>query len=267
MNAGTALDLMVAFNLGLASQVHCVGMCGGIVAALNIASAPRAGVTPLHFALAYNAGRILSYALAGALLGALGSSALGLFDRDIAYHVLRYVAGAVLVANGLALAGWLPRGTLFESLGLRVWRHLHKLGRGLVPINTTPRAIAFGMIWGWLPCALVYSTLMLALSSASPLRAAAIMAAFGAGTLPALLASFWLGNRAAALFRGRVLRVLAAVLLIAAGLVTPFIDSLLPGLHAEHAAHHHHASPAATMDHDAAMPTMAPMSHTLPASP
>ena len=237
MNSSTALDLMVAFNLGLASQVHCVGMCGGIVAALNVAIAPRGGVTPLRFALAYNGGRIASYALAGALLGALGGSALGLFDREVGYRALRYAAGAVLVLNGLALAGWLPRGALFESLGLHAWRHLHKLGRGLMPVTTTPRAFLFGMVWGWMPCALVYSTLMLALSSASPLRAAAIMAAFGLGTLPALLASFWLGNRAANLFRGRALRLLAAVLLIAAGVITPFIDTLLPGLHAGHGAY------------------------------
>jgi hypothetical protein len=271
MNSGTALDLMVAFNLGLASQVHCVGMCGGIVAALNIASAPRAGVTPLRYALAYNGGRILSYALAGALLGALGGGALAAFDREVGYRVLRYAAGAILILNGLALAGWLPRGALFESLGLRAWRHLQKLGRGLLPINSTPRALAFGMVWGWMPCALVYSTLMLALASASPLRAAAIMVAFGAGTLPALLASFWLGNRAAALFRGRALRVLAAVLLIAAGLVTPFIDTLLPGLHA---GHHHAGMPG--MDHDAPAHDMQPMErmegmehmhHTLPTSP
>ena len=96
MNSGTALDLVVAFNLGLAGQVHCVDMCDGIIAALNIASAPRAGVTPPRFALAYNAGRILSYAFAGAL---------GLFDRDTGYHVLRYVAGATLVINFPA-----PRG-------------------------------------------------------------------------------------------------------------------------------------------------------------
>ncbi len=240
MNAGTALDLMVAFNLGLASQVHCVGMCGGIVAALNIATAPRGGVAPLRYALAYNGGRILSYALAGALLGALGGSALALFNRESGYQGLRYAAGAILILNGLALAGWLPRGALFESLGLHAWRHVQKLGRQLMPISTTPRALLFGMVWGWMPCALVYSTLMLALASASPWRAAALMLAFGAGTLPALLASFLLGNRAAALFRGRGLRLLAAILLIAAGLLTPFIDKLLPGLHASHEHHDHH---------------------------
>ncbi len=268
MNSGTALDLMVAFNLGLASQVHCVGMCGGIVAALNIATAPRGAVTPLRYALAYNGGRILSYALAGALLGAVGGGALTLFDREIGYRVMRYAAGAILVLNGLALAGWLPRGALFEGLGLRMWRHLQNLGRGLMPINTTPRALAFGMVWGWLPCALVYSTLMLALASASPWRAAAIMAAFGAGTLPALLASFWLGNRAAALFRGRALRLCAALLLIAAGLVTPFIDRLLPGMHAGHAGHGAHSAPMQHsndmpgMDHGQTMDHAQPMDHS-----
>jgi sulfite exporter TauE/SafE len=248
MNAATALDLMVAFNLGLASQVHCVGMCGGIVAALNVATAPRALLTPLRYALAYNGGRVLSYALAGALLGALGGGALGLFDREGAYRVLRYAAGAILILNGMAMAGWLPRGALFEALGLRMWRHLQKLGRGLMPINTMPRALAFGMVWGWMPCALVYSTLMLALASASPLRAAAIMAAFGVGTLPALLATFWLGNRAAALFRGRMLRLGAALLLIAAGIITPFIDSLVPGLHGAH-QHQPASAPGAPTDH------------------
>jgi uncharacterized protein len=245
MNPSTALDLMVAFNLGLASQVHCVGMCGGIVAALNIATAPRSGGASLRFALAYNFGRILSYALAGALLGALGAGALGAFDQEAGYRILRYGAATVLVFNGLGLAGWLPRGAWLESRGLGLWMHLHRLGRGLLPIKNLSRAMLFGMVWGWLPCALVYGALMLALASAAPLRAAGIMAAFGAGTLPALLASFWLGHRAAAWFRGVALRRCAALLLIAAGLVTPFVDRLMPGQHAQHQPHgHHHQAPS-----------------------
>lgn len=243
MNASATLDFMVAFNLGLASQVHCVGMCGGIVAALNIATTPRSTGASLYFALAYNLGRILSYALAGAMLGALGASALGAFDHETGYRVLRYGAATVLVLNGLGLAGWLPRSTWLEARGLGLWMHVHKLGRGLVPVNSVPRALLFGMVWGWMPCALVYGALMLALASAAPLHAAGIMTAFGAGTLPALLASFWLGQRATVWFRGPALRRLAALLLIVAGFATPFVDRLLPGMHAHHDPHGHHHPP------------------------
>ena len=242
MNAATALDFMVAFNLGLASQVHCVGMCGGIVAALNIAATPRSSSAALRFALAYNLGRILSYAVAGALLGALGASALGAFNHEAGYRLLRYGAAIVLILNGLGLAGYLPRVVWLEARGLGLWMHLHRLGRGLIPVNNVRRALLFGMIWGWMPCALVYGALMLALASAAPLHAAGIMAAFGAGTLPVLLASFWLGHRVAAWFRGIALRRCAALLLITAGLVTPFVDQFLPDMHAHPGRHGHHPS-------------------------
>lgn len=266
MNAATSLDLLVAFNLGLASQVHCVGMCGGIVAAFTLATAPatQRGRAPAGFALAYNLGRISSYALAGLVAGTLGGAALSALDQRAAYTALRWLAGLVLVMNGLALAGWLPRGLLLEGLGMGLWRHVQKLGRRLLPIATLPRAWAFGMVWGWLPCALVYSTLLLAVGSGSPLHAAAIMAAFGAGTLPALIATYLLGARAGTLLQGRGARVAAAALLVVLGLAYPFVDRLMPGLHAGHDHHAMHGQPAAP---SSAAPVHDHTHHHSPSSP
>ncbi|MGE3849084.1 MAG: sulfite exporter TauE/SafE family protein [Gammaproteobacteria bacterium] len=270
MNVATSLDLLVAFNLGLASQVHCVGMCGGIVAAFTLATAParKRGRAPAGFALAYNLGRISSYALAGLVAGTLGGAALAALDQRAAYTALRWLAGLVLVMNGLALAGWLPRGLLFEALGVGLWRHVQKLGRRLLPISTLPRAWAFGMVWGWLPCALVYSTLLLAVSSGSPLRAAAIMAAFGCGTLPALVATYLLGARAGTLLQGRGARLAAAALLVVLGFAYPFVDRLMPGLHAghaHHAGHMDHAAPDASSS--SAAPAHDHAHHHSPSSP
>ena len=234
--AQVTLDLVVAFNLGLASQVHCIAMCGGIVAALTSVTTPgaRSAARTWRYAAGYNLGRIASYTLAGVLLGGVGAGALAALDRAWGHALLRTVAAVVLVVNGLALMGLLPRTALFEGVGLHVWRRLQPLARRLLPVTNVGRAFFVGMVWGWLPCALVYSTLVFALSSAAPLRAGAIMAAFGSGTLPALMASFWLGDRAQTWFHGRGLRLLAGAVLIGAGLVYPFMDTLLPGLHTHH---------------------------------
>jgi sulfite exporter TauE/SafE len=174
-----------AFAAGLLGGVHCAGMCGGIVGSLSAAA--RGPALPRQ--LAFNAGRVGSYALAGAIAGALGAlahhSPAG-FGMQIALFVL---ANAVMLLLGLYVAGWGRVLQRLESAGGALWRRLQPLARRLVPLDTTAKAAAAGALWGFVPCGLVYSMLTLALASGDAVSGAAVMAAFGLGTLPNLLAA------------------------------------------------------------------------------
>jgi hypothetical protein len=184
LTAGSAL------LVGLFGAPHCAGMCGGIAGSLSLGLAPegRARVlAQLPFQLAYNSGRIASYTLAGAAAGALGTLAALAAGPQWLPVALRLLAGALVAGMGLYVAGWWPGLARVESLGLPVWRRLEPLGRRLFPVRTLPRAAGLGLVWGWLPCGMVYLVLLQALTTGSAGEGALLMAAFGAGTLPALM--------------------------------------------------------------------------------
>lgn len=177
-------SLFTALLAGLLGGVHCVGMCGGIVAAFSF----RADGTqpPFRLHLAYNLGRIFSYAMFGALAGALGAS-LKLATFLPAQTLLYVLAQVVMILLGLYLAGLNRWVLVFERAGGALWRVVQPLFRRLLPVRSLPQALLAGMAWGWLPCGLVYSVLMSALAAGSATSGAALMLAFGLGTLPNLL--------------------------------------------------------------------------------
>jgi sulfite exporter TauE/SafE len=182
--------LASAFVVGLLGGVHCVGMCGGIVAALTFGLPPerRQGlVQTLPFLLAYNGGRIASYALAGAIMGGAGMLVARLVPVQVAQQALLVVAGLFMVAMGLYLAGWWSGLGRLERAGGVLWRRLEPFGRRLMPVRHPAQALALGLLWGWLPCGLVYSTLVWSVSAGGAWQGAALMLAFGLGTLPNLL--------------------------------------------------------------------------------
>ncbi|MEQ8232787.1 MAG: sulfite exporter TauE/SafE family protein, partial [Gammaproteobacteria bacterium] len=162
------VDALIALNLGLVSQVHCVGMCGGVIGALAFAVDPkqveRRGMLP--FALAYNAGRITSYVTAGVLIGFAGERVLALWPGAEAHLWLRLAAGLVIVIAGLSLLGIGGPGAWLEHLGQHLWRVISRPGRRLLPLGSPGAAWVFGLLWGWLPCALVYATLLFAATGA-----------------------------------------------------------------------------------------------------
>ncbi len=168
--------------LGLASGLHCVGMCGGIVGAFSLKNAPARQAL-------FNLGRISSYSLAGAAAGALGSAGAYAGLALPAQAALYVLANFVLVLVGLQLAGVRNPLQKLEALGAPLWRRLQPLAARLLPSRTPLHALAAGAAWGWLPCGLVYGALAAAVFAGSPARGAAAMAAFGLGTLPWLLAA------------------------------------------------------------------------------
>ena len=202
------------FLTGLLGGVHCAGMCGGIVGAL---SGP-AGSRRLSHHLAYNLARVTSYAAAGALAGTLGGLGLlldGVLPVQLALYIL---ANVMLVAMGLYLTGVSNIATVTERVGLVLWRRLHPLTRHLLPADTLPRALGLGLLWGWLPCGLVYAILATALLSGNPWDGAAIMVAFGLGTVPNLLLAGFAMRRFSAGLQVRPVRIAAGSLVLAFGI-------------------------------------------------
>jgi len=213
MEAGYA----AAFLIGLMGGVHCVGMCGGIVGALAAQTPQRRRAWGLHFA--YNGGRIASYAAAGAVMGLIGGAGL-MFDQILPVQMLLYVAAnVVLIGLGLYLAGLGDSLARVEALGAWLWRRIQPYGARILPVDSTAKAFALGTLWGWLPCGLVYSMLAAALASGGAVRGAAVMLAFGIGTLPNLLLAGMAFKRLREITSNRRLRMVMGLVVAGFGVV------------------------------------------------
>jgi hypothetical protein len=207
-------SLLAAFVIGLAGGGHCIGMCGGISAALSL-GAPK-GRLALAYSLAFNLGRILSYASIGVLVG-FGSQMLQLNQY---IHLSLWLAGLMLVLMGLSIGQWWQGVKRLEQLGKFIWRWLQPLTKPLMPIKSVPQALALGGLWGWLPCGLVYSSLIWASSAGQWHNTGLLMLAFGLGTLPANMATGLLAQQLKVLLQKRMSQWLLGGSIIALGVYT-----------------------------------------------
>ncbi len=194
-----------AFLVGLLGGVHCLGMCGGIVTSLTLGIDPQnraSGASLFLQQLGYNLGRLLGYGAAGALVGGFGQMLLGAAPLHHAQRLLYGIAALFMIALGAYLGGWWMGLRYLERGGERLWRRIEPLGRRLLPIRSLPQALALGFLWAWIPCGLVYSVLIWALSAGSAGAGALLLLSFGLGTLPNLLgmgllvgaAAHWMHN-------------------------------------------------------------------------
>lgn len=205
---------LVLFAMGLASGAHCVGMCGGIVAAF---SSPRVVFRKEDLwrrQLAFNGGRIVTYALVGALAGALGSAGAWAAQAASVQFGLLVLANLLVIAIGVQLTGLARPLAFIEWAAAPLWRrvqpHAARLSGG-------GNAWLAGMAWGLLPCGLVYAALAAAVLAGTPEKGAAGMLAFGLGTLPWLLVAGFGVQRLRLWSRRPALRVAAGSLVIALG--------------------------------------------------
>lgn len=206
--------------LGLLGSGHCLGMCGGIMAALGMGCRKNTTAGLLMILLAYNAGRINSYIIAALLVGALGLWLQSL-HTSIGFS-MRMISGFLLLLMGFYLTGWWRILTRLEQLGEQLWRHIQPLGKRLMPVETLPHAFLLGLIWGWLPCGLVYSMLAYTATSESLPQAVLIMLCFGLGTLPSLLVTGLFAEQLQLLIQKKSVRTISGILVILFGCWTLF---------------------------------------------
>ncbi|WP_230656630.1 sulfite exporter TauE/SafE family protein [Psychrobacter sp. I-STPA10] len=237
--------LAAAFAMGLFGSPHCLGMCGGLVTAFGLsmqnvsARKRRALIATYHF------GRLSSYALLGLLAGLIGTVLLAPIMNN---NWPRVLLGMMLVFIGMAMLG-APFLNKLEKVGMRFWQKLSPIRQKVFPLTTFPRALAAGLLWGFLPCGLVYGALLMAVVGHSALTGAALMFTFGLGTIPMLVATHeavaWMRNHI-----GRLrLRQMNGALMVVSGLAVIAVPVMMSTMHG---GHHHggHQAGMASMQHN-----------------
>ena len=187
----TETSYLAAFLVGLFGGVHCVGMCGGIVGALSFGLPDELRQQPrrmLPYLLAYNLARITSYVLAGIMFGGISALAMQLVAINQLQQWLQVIAGVFMILLGLYVGGWWRVLLRLEQAGSIIWRQIEPLGRRFLPVHSVWHAFILGLLWGWLPCGLVYSVLIWSIASGGAVPGGLLMLSFGLGTLPNLLA-------------------------------------------------------------------------------
>lgn len=232
----TGISLFPIFMIGLLGSVHCVGMCGGIVSAFSIAS-PSARDFPVPVVtrvaimtgpgaldgmsriIAYNIGRIGSYAVAGAMAGGIAGGARTLAGVSVVQVGGYWLANLMLVALGLYLMDAWRGLSRLEAVGQTLWRKIQPLMKHLLPLDSSLKMLAVGGLWGWLPCGMVYSVLLTAMLTGSALSGASVMLVFGLGTLPTLLMMGLFGVRLRHWMQRRRVRLLSGLIVLSFGLL------------------------------------------------
>ncbi|SAY51131.1 sulfite exporter TauE/SafE family protein [Neisseria weaveri] len=206
---GSEISYFTLFLIGFFGGGHCIGMCGGLSGAFALQLPPH--INRFGLILLLNLGRISSYILIGTLLGALGQIGISLDETRQLQNILFIAANALLFLLGLYLAGISAAASKIESLGKPVWKRLNPILNKLLPIQSIPACFGVGLLWGWLPCGLVYSASLYALGSGSAVEGGMLMAAFALGTLPNLLAAGLFATQLKSLLQNKNVRRIAGL--------------------------------------------------------
>lgn len=210
--------MAVVFATSLLGSLHCAGMCGPFVAVYSAGSALRVGRSSVSGRLekwvphaAYHFGRAFTYVGMGALGGAAGAAIDWAGTAAGVAHVAAVVCGVVVMAWGLSVL--FPRLRISSPLdGL--------LQRKLIVLRTRPpvaRASLLGVFTPLLPCGWLYSFVVAAAGTGHALSGGLVMAAFWAGTLPALLFAGAVFSRVGTALRAK-LPVITGIALIVVGM-------------------------------------------------
>ena len=238
------IQLLIAFNLGLFSTLHCLGMCGGILSTLMfLSNDTNASQKRTRLSFAYNIGRVISYSIAGFLAAFLTNAVIITISLANPHLFLQTVSAAVLIAIALNILGVLPFNTHLEKMGNKLWKYLQPLGKYFLPVNSFKRALLFGMLWGWLPCGMVYSALILAMSTGDAVYGMLTMLCFGLGTLPGMVSAGYFASALIRLRDNQKFRVLTALMLIMLAISLPISALYFSDHHSnqnDHAHHHLH---------------------------
>ena len=204
------ITFFTLFLLGFFGGTHCVGMCGGLSSAFALQLPPH--LNRLGLIVLLNLGRISSYVLIGLIVGLVGQIGISLDDTRWLQNGLYIAANVLLLLLGLYLAGLSTAATQIERIGRPIWKRLNPILNRLLPIKSVPACFGVGMLWGWLPCGLVYSASLYALGSGNAVQGGLYMLAFALGTLPNLLAMGIFAAQLKTLLQRRAIRLCAGLL-------------------------------------------------------
>ena len=244
---------LAAFSMGLFGSPHCLGMCGGIVTAFGLSMQHVSDSKKNGLILTYHVGRLISYSLLGLIASLVG---VAIFQSIMSNSAPRIVLGAVLMLIGLAMLG-LPLFNHLEKFGMRFWQSLAPLRKKVFPIDSFGKALFAGLLWGFLPCGLVYGALMMAIAGNNIATGAALMFVFGLGTMPMLIATQKTVGMLQSSIKNFRLRQINGVIMMLSGLAVIFIPMMMHHNHNHnhnHGSHnqssHSHAMNETSMNHD-----------------
>ena len=237
-------SIWAALLLGLAGSTHCISMCGGVHASLSV---QKDNKRPTVRAIAFSSGRIMSYGLVGLIVG---SASFAVQSIHPGFGIAaRLIAGLMLIAMALYIGRWWMGLTALEKIGRMVWRHIQPITQSFTPAKSVSQTFALGMLWGWLPCGLVYSALAWASQAAHPTHTAVLMLSFGLGTLPSMLGITWLAQQARAFFSHQWVRQINAAMLLIFALWTLYTPLQMLGNNSPHPSHTPNPSPSQHSHH------------------
>lgn len=211
-------NFWAALLIGFVSAGHCIGMCGGVVSVFSTNLPLHHRMSTRHkilYILSYNVGRILSYMSAGALIGY--SVNYFAIKSSILLYTVQIFAGTMLIIIGLYLGNWLNLINKTELIGKYLWPFISPISKKFIPFKSPISALPFGMIWGWLPCGLVYSMLTWSAASGSALNGSLIMLGFGLGTLPVMLSLGYFSQHINSFINKPIVRIIGALMIISYG--------------------------------------------------
>ena len=204
------MEIWLAFSAGLVGSVHCLGMCGGIVAALSM-TRPDGGMRSRFLSQAfYNLGRVSTYTILGIAAGLIGSSLDLLAVKSVAFWFSCAANLFVIIVGLSSLFRW-SRFNL-TSLERAPARFLARPFRAAASGSSCLSAFPLGICLGFLPCGLVYGPLVAAAGTGSPWLGGGVMAALGLGTVPALLLFGSVSAAVSGVVRDRLFRLLGLLI-------------------------------------------------------
>jgi uncharacterized protein len=203
--------ISIALVLGLSSSLHCVGMCGPIAMILPIQQAPPA--EKLLKTVVYHLGRILVYALLGAIFGMIGKT----FQLMGLLQTISIVFGALIIA-GVVFPRIFAKVHFFNSAHMKLNGWVHNTFGQLLKRRGTASLFMLGMMNGLLPCGAVYFALLGSLVYGGLLEGALFMAVFGLGTSPAMVAITYFANSISLSLREKFRKASPVILILFGGL-------------------------------------------------
>ncbi|MCP4077872.1 MAG: sulfite exporter TauE/SafE family protein [Gammaproteobacteria bacterium] len=207
--------LLSALLMGLIGSTHCIGMCGGIISTLSTNFNGKKDSQPFSIQIFYNIGRISSYSIFGLLVGFFSSQLMQMLPNP--HTVSMKISGVFFILLGLYISQLLNSFKYLEGAGQKLWVKIEPFGRKYLPAQNNWSALKLGLVWGWLPCGLVYSALALAVTQLNPLHSAMTMFAFGIGTLPTLLLIGHFAHNVKAILQNKSVRYVLGLILIVYG--------------------------------------------------
>lgn len=209
-------SLLTAFIIGLVGNIHCLGMCSGIILLLSLNLSENKKNEKLLYQIYYNTGRIIGYLIINVIaftLGIIIIKTLGIENTKF----LKLISGITLILISTYLISSINLIKKFEQFGSKIWIQIKKITKIIIPVKNPIQAIILGILWANIPCGLVYSTLIWSISSGSIVKSLTLMILFGLGTLPSMLGLGFISTKTKKIVNSKFFKIVSFFILISLG--------------------------------------------------